>query len=230
MAETKFHIRQVCHNPTDGAFIVAAFDSALPHLASVGSGDQWGSTPFSERADYRQRMYDSIPLSEASRLDQEGSISEHGRLFIAEVQVEAQHGSDLQGLSLRTDDDGNRFLAVGAAFVREKWWPGYVKAHDSTKSIIENADGASFYVEFLITDFRTGTARKGAGAALLQRARAYSVSRGAKALYLDCWAGNGGGLVKFYNGQGFVKVADFLVERHDSDGWPGSLVMLQLET
>ncbi len=89
MAETKFHIREVCHNPTDGDFIVAAFDSALPHLASIGSGDQWGSTPFSERAEYRQRMYDSIPLSEASRLNQESS--EHGRLFIAEV--ETHHGS-----------------------------------------------------------------------------------------------------------------------------------------
>ncbi|KAJ9150904.1 hypothetical protein NKR23_g3335 [Pleurostoma richardsiae] len=228
MAETTFHIREVCHNPTDGDFIVAAFDSALPHLASVGSGDQWGSTPFSERAEYRQRMYDSIPLSEASRLDQEGS--EHGRLFIAEV--ETHHGSDLQGLSFRTDDHGKRFLSVGAAFVREKWWPGYVKAHNSTKSIFENAntDGVCCYVEFLISDFRTGTARKGAGAALLQRARAYSVSRGAKALYLDCWAGNSGSLVKFYTGQGFVKVADFLVERRDSDGWPGSLVKLELET
>jgi GNAT superfamily N-acetyltransferase len=195
MAETKFHIREVCHNPADGDFIVAAFDAALPHLASAGRGDQWGSTPFSERADYRQRMYDSIPQSEASRLNQEGS--EHGRLFIAEVEV--PHESDLQGLSFRTDDDGNRFLSVGAAFVRDKWWPGYVKAHNSIKPIFEeaNADGAFCYVDFLISDFRTGTARKGAGAALLQRARAYAVERGAKTLYLDCWAGNGGSLVKY---------------------------------
>ncbi|RYC62596.1 hypothetical protein CHU98_g3622 [Xylaria longipes] len=229
MAETKFHIREVCHNPTDGDFIVAAFDSALPHLASVGCGDQWGSTPFSERAEYRRRMYDSIPLSEASRLNQDGN-SEHARLFIAEV--ETHHASDLQGLSFRTDDHGNRFLSVGAAFVRENWWPGYLKAHDSTKSIFENAnaDGAFCYVELLISDFRTGTARKGAGAALLQSARAYSVSRGAKALYLDCWAGNGGSLVEFYTGQGFVKAADFSIERPDSESWPGSLVKLGLET
>ncbi|KAJ0109501.1 hypothetical protein J7T55_000427 [Diaporthe amygdali] len=229
MTETnKFHIREVCQNPTDGDFIVAAFDSALPHLASSGSGDQWGSTPFSERADYRQRIHDSVPLSEASRLNQEAS--EHGRLFIAEVETD--NGSDLQGLSSRVDDHGNRFLSVGAAFVRENWWAGYLKAHNSTKPIYENAktEGTFCYVEMLISDFRTGTARKGAGAALLQRARAYSISRGAKALYLDCWAGNGGTLVKFYTGQGFNKVADFSIERPDSDGWPGSLLKLELGT
>jgi hypothetical protein len=113
--------------------------------------------------------------------------------------VEAPDGLDLEGLSVRTDDHGNRFLSVGAAFVRDNGWPGYVKSHESTKSIFEkaNADGEPFYVDFLISDFRTGTARKGAGAALLQKARAYSVSRGTKALYLDCWAGNGGSLVKY---------------------------------
>ncbi|KAI1759826.1 acetyltransferase [Hypoxylon sp. FL1150] len=228
MAETKLHIREICHNPTDGDFIVAAFDSALPHLASIGSGDQWGSTPFSENAERRQRIYNYIPLSEASRLNQEGS--EHGRLFIAEA--EAHDRSDLQGLSFRVDDYGRRFLSVAAAFVRENWWPGYIKAHDSTRSICENADidGVSCYVESLISDFRTGAARKGAGATLLQRVRAHSVQRGAKALYLDCWAGNGGSLVKFYTGHGFVKVADFLIERPDADGWAGSLLKLELET
>ncbi|KEY73167.1 hypothetical protein S7711_04133 [Stachybotrys chartarum IBT 7711] len=225
MAETKFHIREVCHNPRDGDFILAAFDSALPHLASVGSGGQWGSTPFSERTEARQRAYDSISVSEASRLNQEGS--EHGKLFIAEVEM--NHDSDLQGLSFRTDDHGKRFLSVGAAFVRERWWPGYVKAHDSTKSIVENANanGVPYYVEILISDFRTGAARKGAGAVLLQEMKAYSISRGAKALYLDCWAGNDGNLVKFYTGQGFVKVADFLVEKPGSGGWPGSLLKVE---
>jgi hypothetical protein len=129
MAETKFHISEVCHNPTGGEFIVAAFDAALPHLMSVGNGAQWGSTPFSERADYGQRMYGSVPLSQASRLNQE--VSKHGRLFIAEV--EAPNGLDLEGLSVRTDEHGNRFLSVGVAFVRDNGWPGYVKSHESTK-------------------------------------------------------------------------------------------------
>lgn len=195
MAETQFHIREVCRNPADSDFIVAAFDSALPHLASVGSGDQWGSTPFSQSAERRKRAYDSVALSEASRLSQDGS--EHGRLFIAEVETDP--GSDLQGLSIRTDEHGKCFLSVGAAFVKEGYWPAYVKGNDSTKSIVENANaaGVSCYVDMLISDFRTGAARKGAGAVLLQRASAYAASRGAKALYLDCWAGNGGNLVKY---------------------------------
>ncbi|KAL1883321.1 hypothetical protein Daus18300_000379 [Diaporthe australafricana] len=228
MAETKFHIREECQNPTDGDFILAAFDSSLPHLAANGSGDQWGSTPFSERPESRERMYGAISLSEASRLSQEAS--EQGRLFIAEV--EADDRSDLQGLSVRSDDNGTRFLSVGAAGVRDKWWAAYLKAHDSTKAIYEDemADGKFCYVEVLISDFRTGAARKGAGAALLQRAKAYAVLRGARALYLDCWAGNGGSLINFYTAQGFVKVADFEVEKPDSSVWPGSLLKLDLES
>lgn len=198
MAETnKFYIREECQNPTDGDFVLAAFDSALPHLAANGSGGQWGSIPFSERPESRQRMYGSVSLSEASRLNQEAS--EHGRLFIAEVETD--RGSGLQGLSVRTDGHGNRFLSVAAAGVRDKWWAAYLKTHDSTKAIYEDAmaDGKLCYVEVLISDFRTGAARKGAGAALLQRAKAYAISRGAKALYLDCWAGNGGSLVKYFH-------------------------------
>ena len=105
---------------------------------------------------------------------------------------------DVTAQAVRTGGDGKRLLSVGACFVRRNWWPGYVKGHDNTKAIYEeeNSDGTSFYVEILISDFRTGTARKGAGGVLLQRARDYSSSQGAKALYLDCWAGNGESLVK----------------------------------
>lgn len=228
MAETKFHIREICHSPTDGDFILSAFDSALPHLASVGSGGQWGTTPFSEIPERRQRAYDSIVLSEASRLNEEGRAGD-GRLFIAEVEMD--HGSNLQGLSVRNDDRGKRFLSVAACGVRDKYWPEHLKAHENTKAIFEkaNAQGAC-YLDILISDFRTGTARKGAGAALIHRAKDYSVSRGLKVLYLDCWSGNGGNLVKFYTGQGFVKVADFLIERPGADGWPGCVLKLELET
>ncbi|KAH9883507.1 acetyltransferase [Xylariomycetidae sp. FL2044] len=229
MAETKFHIREICQNPVDSDFIIAAFDSSLPHLAATGSEGQWGSTPFSERPDARQRMYDAVARSEASRLNQEGG--EHGRMFIAEV--ETRHGlQDLQGLSVRTDDDGTRFLSVAAVFVKENHWPNYVQINDSTRSAADNAnsEGSFCYVDVLISDFRTGTSRKGAGAVLLEQAKAYSISRGAKALYLDCWAGNDGSLVKFYTGQGFVKVADFVAQKPGSAPWAGSLLRFELQS
>ncbi|KAI5458846.1 hypothetical protein BGZ63DRAFT_392157 [Mariannaea sp. PMI_226] len=101
---------------------------------------------------------------------------------------------------------------------------------DTVKPIIEkaDADGDAFYLEVLISDFRTGSARKGAGAALVKKIKDYSVSRGAKVLFVDCWAGNDGNLVKFYTGQGFTPVSDFLVKRPDSGDWPGKLLRLNL--
>lgn len=194
MTANTFNIREICQNPQDGNFILAAFDSALPHLASVGSSGQWGSQPFSEREDSRERIMAWIHTSEAFRLGKEGS--EPRRLYIAEVEVDGDR--DLEGLSARTDVHGQRFLSVAAAGVREHWWPDYIKNMEEMKPIIEKADsdGNAFYLEILISDFRTGSARKGAGAALLDKVKDYSISRGAKVLFLDCWAGNNGNLVK----------------------------------
>ena len=52
------------------------------------------------------------------------------------------------------------------------------------------------YVHLLISDFRTGEWRKGAGAALIAEAKAKAKARGREALYVDCWAGNERRLVR----------------------------------
>lgn len=41
----QFHAREAESAAGDGEFIVVAFDSALPYLASIGSHEQWGLTP-----------------------------------------------------------------------------------------------------------------------------------------------------------------------------------------
>ncbi|KAI5465222.1 acetyltransferase [Mariannaea sp. PMI_226] len=227
MSANTFNIREICQNPQDGEFLLAAFDGALPHLASIGSGDQWGSQPFSERTEYRDRINAWVPMSEACRLGIEGS--EPLRLYIAEVQV-GDDNVNLGGLSVRTDEQDRRFLSVAAAAIREHWWPDYLNKMEKMKPIIEKADADrnAFYLEVLISDFRTGSARKGAGAALMKKIKEYSISRGAKVLFMDCWAGNGGNLVKFYTSQGFTLVSDFLDERHDKSDWPGKLLRMDL--
>jgi hypothetical protein len=48
MADVK--IRLALSSQEDAAFILAAFDSALPFLASIGSEAQWGSVPWVARA------------------------------------------------------------------------------------------------------------------------------------------------------------------------------------
>ncbi|KAH6657089.1 hypothetical protein BKA67DRAFT_532319 [Truncatella angustata] len=228
MSSTNFVIREICENPQDGDFILAAFDAALPHLASTGSSGQWGSQPFSERSGSHKRVHDWVAASEAFRLGREGSAAM--RLFIAEVEIHDDSDLDLAGLSVRRDAHGKRFLSVAAATVREHWWPGYIEKFEELKPIVDeaNARGASFYLEALISDFRTGKARKGAGRALMQAIRDYSISRGAKELFLDCWAGNSGNLVKFYVANGFTPVADFLGKQDNKEDWPGKLLRLQL--
>lgn len=45
-----FQLRTACgDNDDDGWFVIHAFDSALPYLASIGSEAQWGTQPFSEK-------------------------------------------------------------------------------------------------------------------------------------------------------------------------------------
>lgn len=196
MTSNKFHFRDVCENPRDGDFILAAFDASLPHLASIGSGGQWGTQPFSEKKESRDRAQGWIPASEAFRLGEEGAEAQ--KLYIAELKIGDDGHQYPDGVSVRTDEEGRRFVSVAAALVREHWWPGYLKKIESLTPILDSADadGHAFYLEVLISDFRTGAARKGVGAALVEKIKAYSQSRGAKVLFVDCWAGNDEGLVK----------------------------------
>src|SRR5687767_9048908 len=78
----QFQIRQEV-GPEDTAFIIAAFDSTLPHLASIGSGSQWGSQRWSEKEDFPKLVQKYIEDSEVHRTTGEG---ENIRVFIAEVE------------------------------------------------------------------------------------------------------------------------------------------------
>ncbi|KAF7974166.1 hypothetical protein HWV62_13289 [Athelia sp. TMB] len=44
----------------DTKFIISSFDSALPWLASIGSGAQWGAEPFSERPKFCQEIKELV--------------------------------------------------------------------------------------------------------------------------------------------------------------------------
>lgn len=102
-------------------------------------------------------------------------------------------------LRYRVDDDsGRRFLAIAAAVVQEGWFPGYVEGGGLGEYVREarEDEGGWVYLEILVSDFRTGEWRQGGGAALVQRVRAEAVERGFGGVYVDCWAGNKGGLIR----------------------------------
>ncbi|KAF1731353.1 hypothetical protein CRV24_007537 [Beauveria bassiana] len=60
----KFYVRLASLEGHDAQFIIAAFDSTLPHLAAIGSAEMWGEQPFSEREGFAQETIESVEESE----------------------------------------------------------------------------------------------------------------------------------------------------------------------
>jgi GNAT superfamily N-acetyltransferase len=62
-------------------------------------------------------------------------------------------------------------------------------------------------------------AGRGVDAALLRRAYAEAAEQGATRLRVDCWAGGGGALVRYYEAAGFTATARFTV-----GAWEGQVL------
>ena len=158
-----FHVRPASLDSDDVEFILAAWDSTLPFLASIGASEMWGDQPFSQREGQRQEIIDII---EGTKKEVDG-----GRQFwIAEI-----HRAE-------------KVVKVGAALTREVL-PGYLTEHVDLRSHV-NSSKTLLYLEVLIADHRSNTRHRGAGKALIealeQRVRPY----GKGSLYVDVWAGN----------------------------------------
>jgi GNAT superfamily N-acetyltransferase len=165
MADTNlhFHIRLANPDSDDAEFILAAWDSTLPFLASIGAGEMWGSQPFSQREGQRQEVID-ILNGATKELD-------GGRQFwIAEI------------------DCSEGVVKVGAALTRETL-PSYLTEHVDLESHI-NATKTLLYLEVLITDHRPNKQYKGAGKALIKALKQHARSNGRGVICVDVWAGN----------------------------------------
>jgi hypothetical protein len=156
-----FHILPANPNNDDADFILAAWDSTLPFLVSIGAGEMWGSQPFSQREGQRQEVIDLINGT-TKELD-------GGRQFwIAE-----------------TDCSGG-VVKVGAAMTRDTL-PGYLTEHLGE----EYANKTLLYLEVLITDHRPNRQYQGgAGKALIEALKQHARSNGRDVIYVDVWAGN----------------------------------------
>ncbi|KAI8935116.1 hypothetical protein NX059_007710 [Plenodomus lindquistii] len=183
-----FHIRT--HPlPSDPPFILSAFDSALPHLSKIGSSAQWGTTPRSTQPLYIDRINSAVETARSGTSNTEA-------VFIAELPI--NNDFDTSTASVRIDDnDGKKMLKAGAAVVTGSF-PGYVLDQVNLAGLARDASqrGDFIYLSVLVSDFRIGAVRRGAGGVLLQRVKQYAREIGKVAVYLDCWAGNGGGLVR----------------------------------
>lgn len=211
----RFHIREAESAAGDGEFIIAAFDSALPYLASIGSQEQWGVTPFSQRNGWADETLQQVKDADAYRLMGKG---EPLRMFIVEAEVSdiamafALDFDDISGAVKSADErrrrhellhsrieaeDGKHVLSVGFAFVRENWIPKYILEQEHVT--VEDIDREScVYIEVMVADHRVSSAlRKGSGAALIQGIKEYGQKNQRRCLFIDGWAGNAKKLIGF---------------------------------
>ena len=164
-----FRVRSASSAKDDSQFILAAWDSTLPYLASIGAGEMWGDEPFSQREGQQQEITDVIRESEED--DRNGSR----RFLVAEIETEAD-------VTVKTTQ-------VGAAMIRDAL-PYYLIQRPELKSEIEKAHSFLF-IEVLISDHRPQQRYKGAGAALVEAIKRRALDAGKDAVYVDAWAGNG---------------------------------------
>ncbi|KAI1742666.1 acetyltransferase [Xylaria scruposa] len=223
-----FHVRGLREGFEDGEFMIAAFDASLVQLASIGSGDQWGSEPLSERG----RLDERTKIFEQAQRYQSTGEGDPIRIFVIEAEIPSSVSADELPASAhtRTDDAGKKYLIVGSVMLSEGIYPHYMRQQFEKDSIKKELDGTKdyIYVEALITDYRAGPWRKGSGAALLEYSEQFCRERGKRILYLDAWAGNGRKLIKYYEGRGFSLIDDFDVSTPDGSKWPGAFLRKDL--
>ncbi|KAH6637256.1 hypothetical protein F5144DRAFT_510333 [Chaetomium tenue] len=212
---TPFHIRDALPSPThtDAHFITAAFDSCIPHLSTIGSASQWGTTPLTAaRPDFVTRHITAIADAEESRQrNYHPDAGPVARVLIAEAPLPAGEGEG--------EGEGG-FIPVGAATLRAGYLPKYVLEQKHlegvTGRLMGGEEGPFMFLEILVTDFREETKayRKGAGAALVG--------------YAKEWVRGLGMRVMFYEAQGFEKVDKFVVEKAGEEGWPGMFLRMDV--
>lgn len=192
MFSTPFHIRDAGLSPTDADFIVSAFDASVAHLVATGNGAHWGPKPFSEREGFFESTQDDVAQSVKYRTTGEG---ERLRIFIAEVE---KSGAGDDGLARRVDEQGRTCVSVGMLTTREDEFAQHINSHELLSPIAAEAkqDGNFVWIDVIVTDFRVGPQRKGAGAALVEKAKSHARETGKKVIYLDHWTGGTGGLTK----------------------------------
>ncbi|QPH06313.1 hypothetical protein C2857_004697 [Epichloe festucae Fl1] len=176
MSQTsEFHIRHASSADDDAQFIVAAFDSTLPYLGSIGAGEMWGETPFSEKDGFEQETIESVQKSE----HQDDCL----KIFIAEVEGPVTTAASVYA------GRNERRTRVGLAMIRENSLPTYIAEREEMKPEVDGAKRFIF-LEVMISDYRTWPLHKGAGAALIEAIKRYGRENEKDTLYVDCWAGN----------------------------------------
>lgn len=186
------HIRPASTATDDGLRYLRNFDSQLPWLSSIGSSAQWGSSTRSDQEDLRAKYRGKVESSERGWNDPWSR--DWVRAYVAEVEIKREDenlSSELLELATKcTNNDALRLPIAGMILQGQ--------SSEYVRDIIpENDDNDPFlYVLYLMSDRRTAPRGKGAGAALISRAKDEARKLGFRRLCLDCWRGNDNKLVQ----------------------------------
>lgn len=163
--ESQVPVRHATMRDHDVDFILAAWDSTLPFLASIGAGEMWGDEPFSLRDGQRQEVIDIIQKSEKNEDD------DSRRFLVVET-----HSSE------------TGVVKVGAALIRDAL-PKFLTEHIDFQhhSIPEES---LLYLEVLIADCRPQQRSEGVGLAVVHALKERARNKRKEALYVDFWTGN----------------------------------------
>ncbi|GIJ11685.1 hypothetical protein Van01_48990 [Micromonospora andamanensis] len=92
----------------------------------------------------------------------------------------------------------------------------------SATEYVPPATEPELYVNLLVTD--RASAGRGIGGRLLAHAADLARERGVGLLRVDCYAGDDGALVRWYERQGFTPTDPFTVPRPNRQPWPGQIL------
>ncbi|KAF1344929.1 hypothetical protein BDV97DRAFT_373283 [Delphinella strobiligena] len=198
MPASPFKIRPATVAASDHALLIDFKDSQLEWLSRIGSSGQWGSTPSREA----NPSVTEGAFAWVQRSEKQAPWGETWcRAFVAEIS-----GTPV------------------AALVLEAKAPAYV----SSMLPGINEKDPFVYLAYLISNGHAGVERKGAGAALIARAKEVAGALGVERLCLDCWGGNGGKLVGYYESQGFRPIGEFSAPVEGTDDWIGCILEMWL--
>lgn len=182
-------IRPATTATDDGLRLIRNFDSQLSWLSSIGSSAQWGSSPRSNEESQLVRYRGKVESSERGWND--AFSRDLIKIYIAEVELRANELLP-ELLELTTESTGEILRLPVAGMILQGRSSEYVQS-----VIPENDDNDPFlYLFYLLSDRRTASYGKGAGAALISHAKDEALKLGVRRLCVDCWSGNDGKLVK----------------------------------
>ncbi|KAK0623966.1 hypothetical protein B0T14DRAFT_536654 [Immersiella caudata] len=163
-----FRIRDAVPSPTndDALFVASAFDSCIPHLATIGSETQWGTQPISERPNFHEQRTSSI--AEASEYLRTGA------------------GMPVRVLIIEAETPSGEWVPVGSSTLRGNYFSKYLLEQKHLDHETKR-EGEWMFLEVLVTSFAEETKpyRKGAGAALVRHAKAWAEELGMEVMFYE---------------------------------------------